>query len=411
MSVVLRIDDVGRTPADSPEHGTDSDLTYFQEWREAIGLRGLPVIYAAVPQWLSSKGLDALNVIEPPERVAVHGWDHKKGWGPDLQFMELGRRLLGNTTVYVPPFNFYDMETMQNWSKVGGRFFLGGHEDYPSTSCLENRVCHIKADASMYGKVFPVKTAILARELNDQVAVATLHIPWDKISDVRGFAEEVKDYLVDLYKTDTVFPSAAVPNLKKETAPHYLAYSWILSEISQLSDVGHVLDFGARYSRLPTMLTLRGFNVTAADRDKIVLEKQVSIPAEEGVSLSDIWVWNGSNDPKEHKPFDAIVATWVIQHNSLDDISSIVKRLSYTLRAGGHLLIVGSYTNGSTHYQSNRKDPQWILNDEDYLNRIIKAADFREISRKYFWYQHNTEDGDFCDSNKANAICLHLKLN
>lgn len=191
------------------------------------------------------------------------------------------------------------------------------------------------------------------------------------------------------------------------TAPHYLAYSYVLSRMRQ-TDAESCLDFGSRYSLLPSFLARAGFSVTAYDRDDGVLEWQRKIGRQYNLNgkLKAVTVL-----PAIEKSIDAITAVWAVQHNDIFAIPKIVRTLFDLLKPGGSLLYVGSFTPEKTFHQTDRKDPQWVMDQAAYQENVIDVllhAGGMLIDQQCFRYQHNSESGEFCDTGKANATCLHV---
>ena len=59
--IILRIDDVGRAPSQPAWGDPDRNLEYFWRWREALGLKGLPVVYGVIPQSVTKDDVQNLH--------------------------------------------------------------------------------------------------------------------------------------------------------------------------------------------------------------------------------------------------------------------------------------------------------------------------------------------------------------
>ena len=186
------------------------------------------------------------------------------------------------------------------------------------------------------------------------------------------------------------------------TAPHYLAYSWVCERLA--GPPRSVLDFGARYSLLPSILALHGHRVTAVDRDPVVREKQAEFSREFCVSIEVV-----PNDRAPFPEFDAITACWAIQHNEPDKQAEIVSSLVASLVPGGKLLVVAAYTYGDSRYEGNRQDPLWRFNDEDMHKHVVKPSRCKVTDIRRFRYEHGSVEGDWCGPlDDANAIAFEL---
>lgn len=201
--IILRVDDVGRKPGDKFDKGTDGDLDYFLAWRDACTLGGFPVIYGVTPAWLTRKGYKRLKTkLSATEKVALHGWNHARGLVLPEQ-MRVGAMLL-DTNIYIPPFNEYSADTMQDWHYAGGRYFLGGYErplDHPYQLGGQG-VYHIPACKALYGHAVEMPTNFEAFLPTEYPVVMTLHVPWDKYEDAARVVNAVREYLVPLTVVD-----------------------------------------------------------------------------------------------------------------------------------------------------------------------------------------------------------------
>lgn len=193
------------------------------------------------------------------------------------------------------------------------------------------------------------------------------------------------------------------------TAPHFLAYTFVIDQLMKRVKYGaEVLDFGARQSALPLAMAELGFTVSITDRDTSSREFQRQRFAPGGRSLE--WLDSLPLDAS----CDVVTACWVLQHNELDEIRRLTSHVWHSLKPGGMFLYVGSWSPTRTFWQGNRKDPQWVLGDYDLRSSVILQFTGDDESRgklvdqKWFWYEHATLNGDYCESTKANAVALAL---
>lgn len=423
---ILRVDDVGWNP---PDKTKDEGLAYFSRWRKALGIGNSPAYYGVIPKMIDVPELNWLREnLGSNEELAVHGWDHEKGKRVTQFQMESARTTLerhsGRCRSYIPPFNSYSHADMEAWGNVCPRgFFFGGfghREDGPVDHSLGqypleiHNTWHIPATRQTYDHSRLLVSNLERWESVQCPVVVTLHCTWDYeyLNAVRTVGEIIKPYLVPADEVISWSERIALDR-KALTAPHFLAYSWILERLSKLPLGQSVLDFGARYSVLPSHMALRGHRVTAIDRDPKVVDDQQSISRRYGVELdsthvSDILEW--SPDQK----FDVITVVWALQHNSIEYMHKAAEKLGGLLVKGGKILVVSSYTpDSNSFYQENRPDPQWVLNESDHrlmmgmfglygMNYVPKAVD-------YFYYEHGTDVGKSCEKSKANAICYELE--
>lgn len=182
-------------------------------------------------------------------------------------------------------------------------------------------------------------------------------------------------------------------SIQELTAPHYLAYKWLINNIPE--DTKSILDFGARYSRLPGILSQK-YDVTVYDRDPVVKNQKVKhIVGNDGEGLEG--------------EFDCIISCWAIQHNDLEKQQLILENLLKHLKSFGVLLIVNKFTKDKSFYQTNRADPCWVLNFKDTFFTYLNNGELTARVIEYFWYEHNTVQGNYCLQDQANAICLNLQ--
>lgn len=339
--------------------------------------------------------------------MAVHGHDHRRRSVVTSDQMRRSLETFG-ADAYIPPFNEYRRATIDNWEDAGGSYFFGGfhgeHHSHGHWPTMVKGVLHIPASEPLYGRAAEVASVVDDWNDPDVPRVVTLHVPWEAGEKLRP--------LIDRIATDIVPPSwaaewlhRATPDLKKLKAANWLAYSWVVKRLCDSHgkyNRTRVLDFGSRYSALPSLIRLRGFDVRCFDRDQRVEEYQAGVAKEYGVSrigfVADI-----------AGRYDAITACWSVQHNEPQEMARIMGQLSGALADDGHVLFVGSYSQNDPRHQTDRADPQWILDDAGYSRYIVDPGQFVVADRSYFRYSHNTLQGEHCDACDANAICLQLR--
>ena len=411
---ILRVDDVGWDVAEDGAKIKDEGLQYFTKWREAAGLQSMPVYYGVIPAMVDTPELEWLrDNLTGYEELSVHGWSHVRGSVVDRDRMELALNKFQDyrhCRSYIPPFNHYGVETLSAWADAGvlGEpiFFGGFHEEHHCYGHNISKVAgvyHLPAFQPLYDHSEP-----LIRKLDGWMdiqapLVVTLHATWGRqnLKGVHDVVELLRPHLRTL--DDAIgFYRQATPDLHKYSAPHFLAYSYVLDQ--ELEIGSNVLDFGSRYSHLPAMLALRGARVTAYDRDPKLWEYQIKIAAEFEMQM----VRCSTDLENVPAPFDAITACWAIQHNTKEEMGGIAKQLASRLRPGGKLIIVSSFTPEGCFYQTNRPDPQWVLNWAGHEQYIINPAGMRLVDQRFFKYQPSTVIGNYCGEKEANAVCYTL---
>lgn len=409
MAFILRVDDVGRKPGDSPEIGTDRDLLFFGQWRQKMNLQGVPIYYGAVPTWIDdipAKWLDSLA----PEIASVHGINHERKQSPTIaQLKEARAKFPSLPKSFIPPFNHYSRDTIENWRAAGGEFFFGGfngeHHNYGQLPDMKGGCLHLPAAKELYGKVYEVTDALEKWQSHQCPLVCTLHVPWDASdNELEEFGVMVNRYnrhgrIWTLERAKQWYNRSRLDR-RQLTAPHFLAYQWILDRLIPFETV---FDFGSRYSELPALMELRGHPTIAYDRDPRLDRYQ-----EKFRRKYDCEIRTTNTESDSFLETRNITACWAIQHNQKEEIPLIVARLASKLRSGGRLLIVGSYTTGESFWQDERADPQWVLNDKDYHELIVKPSKCKIADFSYFKYIHAEFSGEHCKSDDANAMCLCL---
>lgn len=190
------------------------------------------------------------------------------------------------------------------------------------------------------------------------------------------------------------------------TAAHHLAYSWVLDRLGD--DKKSVLDFGSRYSLLPTLLALKGHDVTATDRDPGVTAWQADHARAWGVKFPAHCWHPGSEDQLTLPKFDAVTACWAIQHNEPETQGWLAHYLGRLLKPGGSLLIVGAFKFGESVYEEHRADPLWRLSGDGHAQHVIEPSGLQLKIFSHFYYVHATQEGEFCSPKMANSVAYEL---
>lgn len=406
---ILRVDDCGWEPTNK---NPDADLKWFREYREVGGFEGLPVVWAFIPTTIGAAERNWIaNNIKGEELVAVHGWDHADGAIVERKWMNEGKYLLNKTPYYVPPFNRYDKQTIKDWGslnpKAGCFFggFTGEHHREGSMPTLIGDVVHLPATRALYGRAHEVLDALPQYQGLQCPIVVTLHVTWD-IHGFRGLRE-----LRDALKPELVSPNVvngwlarASINLDELSAPHYAAYKWITDRIPV---GGKVLDFGSRYSKLPSLMALRGGRVSVCDRDaKTLVQEQRTISRKNGAVLDNMFEWDGSTPLLT--TYDAVTACWSIQHNfPISRQQEIISNLADVIVVGGSLFVVSSFSPDKSFEQMNRADPQLVLNLAGH-DSLIEKSGMQLSERAFFHYDHKTPNYNWCSPSEANAVAYRL---
>lgn len=210
---ILRVDDCGWTPEKNQDHG----LGYFLKWRDAAGLRGLPVSYGFIPTMLSSHDAAILaEQLTGDEALSVHGWDHARDG--DVTAEQMSQAIVDFTDhdddriirSYIPPFNRYGVAEMERWavaSRLERPLFFGGFIDdeqslnFGPQPEFEHGVIHIPAYKPLYDRAGPIAERLplaLAKGIGDEYpVVVTLHCTWDAndLAAVGRLVDLLKPYL------------------------------------------------------------------------------------------------------------------------------------------------------------------------------------------------------------------------
>ncbi len=195
--------------------------------------------------------------------------------------------------------------------------------------------------------------------------------------------------------------------LDRLTAPHFLAYSFCLDMLGP--EPKRVLDFGSRYSLLPTILAMAGHDVVATDRDPGVVNWQAGLAREHGVKFP-AYDWHpGSPEQLTIPKLDAITACWSIQHNEPETQAALIAYLGRMLKSGGSLIVVNALGQGQTEHMTNREDPLWRLTIDDMQSLLIDPSGLVLKESDAFRYEHATRRGEWCPMHEGNAIAYRLE--
>ena len=416
MGFILRVDDVGW----NPDKTRDKDLAYFCRWRDTLGLQGCPVYYGVIPQYVREEEVAKFHqILQGDEELAVHGWDHIPGAVVEQYQMQSAlERLRGKVRCrsYIPPFNVYKQKTIEDWGKAcPNGYFFGNFPDLTTFQGILPTTYRTGYFLSAVRPLYDHSDVLLHNvpqwESLDCPLVVTVHATWGvhRMDLVRALGEMLKDKLVSIDSARAwCIKISDTLNRARLTAPHYLAYRWILSHLGGTGiHTNCVLDFGARYSVLPALMVLHGQYVHAVDRDPSLHSYQSGICERLGVRNVSTQI---VSDPKEILgTYDTVVCCWAMQHNlPAETIPPIVESLASKIKSGGRLLIVGSFNHEASREQRDRTDPQVILNQYDYEKLIFKPSGMKLTSQEYFWYEHGSALGEFCSPEKATATCCEL---
>lgn len=430
---LLRVDDCGWKPEDKSD---DLNLEYFTRWRNALDPQGCPVFYGFIPSTVHAEEQALLRkMLTGRETVAIHGWDHDRGAVVPRRLMTTAIRsfapLCGPCPVYIPPFNDYNTKQIYNWSaaawdtKSADCVFMGGfdepgrdgdkHHEFGELPVLldgavmNRRVVHLPATRKLYARAQPLLATMRTLSPGHVPRTITLHATWD----IHGFGalgelvDLIRPYLIG---TDELFQWFRKTRMtaRELTGPHHAAYSWICERIKQL-DLD-VMDFGARYSKLPAQLALRDCKVLAVDRDPTMPEHQAKLATQYGVQV-ETKLWDGSTPWVGDKRFDVITACWALQHNLEDGgIERLVEQLYDLLKPGGRFLCVTSRAPTGTRVDRNRVDPQIIMDDRTFKERVISGAEWELVDRRPFHYEHGSHKYQWdAPPEEANAACYEMR--
>lgn len=202
---------------------------------------------------------------------------------------------------------------------------------------------------------------------------------------------------------------------ERMSGPHYLANSWILGHIPETKDpMSYVMDFGCNRSILPMLMADRGHKVFALDRTGQVHALQKGV--RDQYKCDCVWTtmyWDCENIGQYLPSINPgtlhiVTAVWAIQHNPFDVQKKIIQEIVTAMKPEGVLLVVSSFSPSGMFHDVNRKDPQWRVGPEELKELIaVSGCELEEI--KYFWYEHMTPDGDWCDIDHAVAVAYKLR--
>jgi SAM-dependent methyltransferase len=416
MKVILRVDDLGWVP---PDKLADKDLAYVDRWLAAGKLHGVPGAFGVMPAVLGREACRAIQERIPGPYLAVHGWDHVHRAVVGIGEMADGRDMLGRTEQYIPPFNEYDVSTMLYWERVGGRLFYGGfkgeHHHLAAWPQTFGKLTHIPAWRPSYDRAGPLLESLpwLRSRFRDSPVpcVLTLHCTWDaaNLPAVGELIDAVRDEIVEPVYAETFarrLEGLVTPEVL--TGPHSAAVRWTLEQLAPHWPGGKILDFGARYGKLSSLMAYCGFDVHAFDRDPGVMQWQADLARTMGVHYRSTW---GDTDQllaqEGPESFDAITATWAIQHQaSVDGIAAVSEKLARLLKPGGRLLVVGAFDPKGVRHDAGRQDPLFALDRDAQSRYILGPAGLLLERMEFFRYDHGTPNYQFCPEAEANAVAF-----
>lgn len=202
MILAIRVDDFGWTTTPTPTppiKEPDVGFQLAQRFHEAMS--GLPYLAAIIPANLDEAAQSWLDSKPAGLTPAVHGWDHgaerpssrDEFEGRTIPFirdqLDRGRRLLGDTRHYVPPYNALSGRVIDACFHEGLHVIWGGPIDRhtPPEPCTAGGVTLIPAWLPLYGATcgnFSSNNTTLLDVLPRMLAtpghaVLCLHLTWE----------------------------------------------------------------------------------------------------------------------------------------------------------------------------------------------------------------------------------------
>lgn len=424
---LLRVDDCGWQPADK---SNDVKLSYFKNWFAALNPQHSPVYLGFIPTTVTATELSELAGMLRGQFVSIHGHNHTYKSMVLPKQMQAAIATFGSynmrTASYIPPFNDYDERTIEDWGLatkqqgITNPVFFGGFSQYDPgmhhdmgelprlIQTQAQPVLHIPAIRAIYGRAPELLNSLPDWPDSPVPQVVTLHATWDV--NHLSYLGPLMDYLRPrLISASEVFAWVQQTNysVKELTGAHYTAMNCVCQHV-QRSGL-QVMDFGARYGKLPAHLALRGCKVLAVDRDPDLAKYQAEHAKNYGVQI-ETRNWDGFAAFPGEEQFDMISACWAIQHNlEPGQIEQISRNLWDRLKPGGRLVIIGSRSIDDTRTDTTRSDPQVILNDADFNQRVIQAVDWRLDEQVLFRYEHGQTNVQYPASpTVANAAYYSL---
>jgi SAM-dependent methyltransferase len=124
-----------------------------------------------------------------------------------------------------------------------------------------------------------------------------------------------------------------------------------------------VLDLGCGAGRHVVYLARAGFDVHGTDVSPRGLEYTRAWLTREGLH-ADLQLSDMTVIPYPDGYFDAIVSTYVIHHNTLDNIRRCVAEMYRTLASGGRVLLTVQSKRGYSYGRGQPLEPDTFLHDE-----------------------------------------------
>lgn len=234
MKFVIRVDDVGwsatEAPGRAPMKMPDPGLRIARKFHEAMG--GVPYLAGVIPAVLDHDGANWIRGRPPGMTVALHGWSHEPSGSVRSEFHGMdpekireriadGRRVVGFTSHFIPPFNAYDDAWGEPMWHEGIRTVWGLESRWPTPPRPEERgrQIFVPAWAPLYGATrwtqgsaeAPIVDVLDRYAVREGIAVLTLHVTWEAARDPAF--EGVRE-LAGLIRDAAVFPDELLRELR-----------------------------------------------------------------------------------------------------------------------------------------------------------------------------------------------------
>jgi hypothetical protein len=210
LKFLLRVDDIGWTSEESdrpPCKKQDVGLEIAKRFHDALD--GIPYLAGVIPAYVDVNGIEWIESEPKGMTVALHGFGHGEPTPGDRHEFEgksedfvrtriaEGRRIVGPTQYYIPPFNSLNPAHVGALWHEGIRYVFGRELDWPTPPSpyeLDHGVKFIPSWSRLYGAIGWQQGAAKRRLLDEiqdihefgreaGVAVMTLHLPWESARD------------------------------------------------------------------------------------------------------------------------------------------------------------------------------------------------------------------------------------